>query len=178
MLRGERTLLRPWRDADRAPYAALNADPEVRRWFPGTLTPAESNAQIDRFIAHQAAHDFCFWALELPGVTPCAGFVGLQHSDTIPGPHTIEIGWRLARDAWGCGYATEAARLSVAFAFDRLGLDVLHAYTAEGNAPSRRVMQRLGMQQTGDFLHPSLAPDHPLARHVLYRLRREQAQAA
>jgi RimJ/RimL family protein N-acetyltransferase len=117
-------------------------------------------------------HGFCFWALEVPGVAPCAGFVGLQHSDDIPGEPGIEIGWRLDRAAWGFGYATEAARLCVDHAFGPLGLETLVAYTAAGNAPSRRVMQRLGMAEAGDFLHPALPPDHALARHVVYRLGR------
>lgn len=172
MLQGERVLLRAWREADRAPFAALNADPEVRRFFTGTLTRAESDAQIDRFTAHQAQHGFCFWALEVPGVAPCAGFVGLQWADDLPNSPQVELGWRLARHAWGFGYATEAARLCVGFAFGPLKLDVLHAYTAEGNLASRRVMQRLGMEEAGNFLHPSVPTSHPLAPHVLYRLPR------
>lgn len=171
-LEGTRVILRDWRAEDAAPYAALNADPEVRRYFTGTLSRAESDAQIARFQAHQAAHGFCFWALEAPGVAPCAGFVGLQWADDLPNPPKIELGWRLARAHWGLGFATEAALLCVDFAFARLGLAELFAYTAEGNWPSRRVMLRLGMAEAGDFLHPSVPADHKLARHVLYRLPR------
>lgn len=171
MLEGARVRLRDWREADRAPYAALNADPAVREYFTGLMTRAECDAQIDRFAAHLAQYGFGFWALEIPGVADCAGFVGLKHlGDTDPIGPGVEIGWRLARAAWGQGYATEAARLCVDFAFRQLGLPELLAWTAAANQPSRRVMQRLGMVLAREFDHPRIPPGHPLRPHVLYRL--------
>jgi ribosomal-protein-alanine N-acetyltransferase len=175
-LRGPRVILREWRDSDRAPWAALNADPEVRRFFFATLTRAEADSAIDRYIAHQEQHGFGFWALEIPGLADCAGFVGMQrlypHEPFSPG---VEIGWRLARAAWGHGYATEAARLCVDFAFGPAGLPELLGITARLNLPSQRVMQRLGMVFDQAFDHPDAPAGHELAPHLLYRLARPAA---
>lgn len=175
MLRTSRVALREWRESDRASYAALNADPEVRKYFTTVHTRAESDAEIDRFIAHQAAYGFCFWALEIPGLLDCAGFVGLRRlgAGDLVGPG-VEIGWRLARAAWGAGYATEAARLCVDYAFGRLQLDELLSWTAALNTPSRRLMERLGMTLVREFAHPRIAAGHPLRPHVLYHLTRQR----
>jgi ribosomal-protein-alanine N-acetyltransferase len=169
-------ILREWRDSDRAPWAALNADPEVRRFFFATLSRTESDAAVDRYIAHQRKHGFGFWALEIPGLADCAGFVGMQqlqpHEVFSPG---VEIGWRLARAVWGQGYATEAARLCVDFAFGPAGLSELLGITARDNQPSQRVMQRLGMVFDRAFDHPDAPEGHALAPHLLYRLARPPA---
>ncbi len=179
-LRTPRLLLRPWRDGDLPAFAALNADPEVRRWFPGTLTGAESDAQAVRLQAHVAAHGFGFWAVEAPGVAPFIGFVGLQRVAfaapfTTPGGPAVEAGWRLAREHWGRGYATEAARAALAHGFGPLGLAAVVAFAVPGNLASRRVMQRIGMTHdpAGDFDHPAVPEGHPLRRHVLHRARRD-----
>ncbi len=181
MIRTARLVLRPWREEDRAPFAALNADPAVRRWFPSTLSRAESDASFDRLQAHVAEHGFGFWAAEVPGEAPFVGFVGLQHVGfEAPFTPAVEIGWRLARAFWGRGLATEAARASLAHAFGPLGLDEVVAFTVPGNAPSRRVMTRIGMlhDETGDFDHPAVAAGHPMRRCLLYRIGRRAIASA
>jgi ribosomal-protein-alanine N-acetyltransferase len=169
----ERLILRPWRVADRAPFAALNADPEAMAFLPGPLTRAESDAMVKRVEAHFAAHGFGFWAVERPGAAPFIGMVGLA----VPAFQAhftpcVEIGWRLARAYWGQGYATEAAAAALAFAFERLQLAEVVAFTVPANARSQAVMARLGMTRdpADDFDHPDFPPDDPLRRHVLYRL--------
>ncbi|MGE8126705.1 GNAT family N-acetyltransferase [Methylobacterium sp. NPDC080182] len=175
MIETRRLLLRPWRDMDLPHFAALNADLEVRRWWSaGTLSEADSNAQANDLQRHIEDNGFGFWAVEAPGVSPFIGFVGLQNeSDDMPFAPAVEAGWRLARAYWGRGYAVEAAKAAFRDGFERLGLDEIVAYAVEGNMPSRRVMERLGMRHDprDDFDHPRRAPDDPFKRHVLYRLR-------
>jgi RimJ/RimL family protein N-acetyltransferase len=174
-LETERLLLRGWHDDDRAAFAALNADPEVMRYFPSVLTRTESDAVVDRIVRSFEVDGFGLWAVEERASRRFLGFTGLARpgfdAHFMP---AVEIGWRLARAAWGRGFATEAARASAAFAFDDLGLAELVSFTAEQNARSRAVMRRLGMwhASAGDFDHPDLPPGHPLRRHVLYRLAR------
>jgi RimJ/RimL family protein N-acetyltransferase len=172
-IRTARTILRQWREADRAPFARLNADPEVMAHFVATLGRQQSDALVARLADHIACHGFGFWALEIPGVAPCAGFVGLNHV-TFPAPFspTVEIGWRLDRGVWGRGYATEAAAAAARFAFAELGRDEIVAFVVPGNRPSRAVMERIGMRHDpdGDFEHPRVPEGHALRRHLLYRL--------
>ena len=175
-LRTSRLLLRPWREADLSAFAALNADPEVRRWFPGTLTRDESDAQAMRIQEHFVAHQFGFWAVEVPGIASFVGFVGLKHvTFAAPFAPAVEAGWRLSRDHWGHGYATEAARATLSHGFGPLGLTEIVAFAVPGNLSSLRVMERIGMQQDpgGDFDHSALPKGHMLQRHVLYRAKRE-----
>ncbi len=171
-LRTLRLLLRPWRDTDLAPFAALNADPEVRRWFAGTLTRSESDAQAAQIQEHIATHGFGFWAVEAPGTAPFIGFVGLKHvSFAAPFAPAVEIGWRLARAHWGQGYATEAARTALSYAFGPLDLPEVVSFAVPGNLQSRRVMERIGMKRDpeGSFDYPVLPEGHPFRRMVLYR---------
>lgn len=167
----ERLLLRRWRDDDRGPFARMNADPQVMRWFPSTLDEAQSDALVDRQIEHHDEHDWGLWAVEVIASERFIGFVGLARDEMSPwvGP-SVEIGWRLAHEAWGRGYATEAARRALAYAFSTLGLDEVVSFTSRGNVASRRVMQRLGLRRdpTRDFDHPRLALDHELSPHVFY----------
>jgi len=174
-LQTERLRLRRWRTSDLEPFAALNADPRVMEHFPSTLSREESDAYAARIIAQGDALGFGLWAAEIPGVTPFAGFVGLS----VPGFEAhftpcVEIGWRLAAEYWGRGYATEAARAALAFGFDAVGLDEIVSITTPGNQRSRRVMERIGLTRDAedDFDHPLLPAGHPLRRHVLYRRRR------
>ena len=174
VLRTPRLILRRWRCADREPFAAMNADPRVMAHFPSTLTRAESNALADAIEAGLAARPFGLWALEVPGVTPFAGYVGLAvPSFEAAFTPCVEIGWRLAFAHWGRGYATEAARAVLAYAWDPLRLAELVSFTTAGNARSRAVMERIGMRHdpADDFDHPRLPEGHPLRPHVLYRAR-------
>ena len=177
MLTTDRLLLRRWHESDRAPFAALNADPEVMRYFPSTRTRAESDTMVDRLDAAIEADGFGLWAVERRDSGAFVGFVGLSRPSFDPAlVGQVEIGWRLAREAWGQGVATEAAREVVRFAFDPAGADLpaLVSFTAATNEPSRRVMRRLGMAHdpADDFEHPALPPGHALRPHVLYRLSR------
>jgi len=173
-LRTDRLILRRWIPEDRAPFAALNADPRVMEHFPAPLSRQQSDALADRIEAHFARHQFGLWALEIPGCTRFAGFVGLAvpefEAHFTP---CVEIGWRLAAGHWGCGYATEAARAALTFGSEELQLAEIVAFTTSGNMRSRRLMERIGMTRNpaDDFDHPHLSAGHPLRRHVLYRCR-------
>jgi ribosomal-protein-alanine N-acetyltransferase len=175
-LRTERLLLRQWRDDDLEPFADLNADPEVMRHFPRTLSRAESDTLVQRQRTLIAERGWGLWAVEAP--EGFIGFVGLSEprfeAHFTP---AVEVGWRLARHGWRKGYATEAARAAVGFGFDELGLDEIVSFTFAGNERSRGVMERLGMtrDEADDFEHPLLPKGDPLRAHVLYRLRRSRA---
>lgn len=169
-LRGPRVLLRDWSLADLAPFAALNADPEVMRHFPAPLTSAASDALAGRIVRHIRREGFGLWALEAPGL-PFAGFVGLARVPFAARfTPAVEIGWRLGRAAWGRGYAAEAARLALAHGFGALGLREVVSFTVPANERSWRLMGRLGMRPDGGFEHPGLPDGHPLRPHLLYRL--------
>jgi RimJ/RimL family protein N-acetyltransferase len=176
-LRTDRLLLRRWRAEDRDVFAALNADPVVMEHFPSVSARADSDAAADRIAAHFERHGFGLWAVEVVGVAPFAGFVGLCvprfEAHFTP---CVEIGWRLARAFWDKGYATEGAREALAFGFEHLRLDEVVSYTVPANVRSRRVMEKLGMNHDagGDFEHPLLPEGHPLRGHVLYRIARNE----
>ena len=172
----DRLLLRHWRDEDRAPFAAINADPRVMEHFPAPLSRLESDALIDEFERRFDPRGFGLWALERRDTGEFIGFTGLAAVPwTAHFTPAIEVGWRLAPEAWGHGYATEAAREALRFGFEDAGLDEIVSFTVPANVRSRAVMDRLGMTHdpADDFDHPRLAEGHPLRRHVLYRLDRE-----
>lgn len=179
-LRTERLLLRRWRDEDRAPFAAMNADPEVMRFFPSPQDRATSDALVDRADASFEERGFGLWAVEVPGVAPFAGFIGLW-TPAFDAHFTpaVEVGWRLAAWSWGRGYAPEGAAASLAFAFGTLGLDEVVSMTTEANLPSRRVMEKIGMTRdpADDFDHPTY-PDWEGRRHVLYRITADRWRSA
>jgi RimJ/RimL family protein N-acetyltransferase len=178
-LRTRRLRLRQWADADLEPFAALNADPEVMRYFPGVLTREQSDDLADYARAGLDGAGWGLWAVEAIAGDPFIGFVGLNEAlfDAHFTP-AVEVGWRLARAHWGQGYASEAALAALAFGFDELGLDEIVSFTAAVNVPSRRVMERLGMVRdpAGDFEHLAV-PDGPLRAHVLFRLSRSSWHA-
>lgn len=173
VLQGPRVRLRQWQDSDCAEFAQLNADPVAMEFFPAALTRAESDAMVARLRSAIDTRGWGFWCLEIDG--HCAGFTGLNtptfEAAFMP---NVEIGWRMHPRYWGQGYATEAARLAVDFAFTDLRLQEIVSFTAVANVRSRAVMERLGMRRdvAGDFDHPRVAVGNPLRRHVLYRLRR------
>ena len=170
-VRTARLVLRRWRRTDRPAFAALNADARVMEHLPSVLTRAESDALADRIDRHFENHCFGLWALEIPGVVPFAGFVGLA----VPAFEAhftpcVEIGWRLAAEYWGEGYATEAALAALAVGFGELGFDEVVSFTVPENLRSRRVMERIGMAHNpaDDFDHPGVSAARQ--RHVLYRI--------
>jgi RimJ/RimL family protein N-acetyltransferase len=172
-LSGGRVCLRRWRDEDRQAFAAVNADPRVMEFFRGRLSRLESDAMIDGIEQHFSEHGFGLWAVEVPGVAPFIGFAGLSRARfTAHFTPCVEVGWRLAYEHWGHGYATEAARLALGHGFGSLALPELVSYTSVTNRRSRAVMERLGMRRDAneDFDYPSLPEGHPLRPHVLYRL--------
>jgi RimJ/RimL family protein N-acetyltransferase len=172
-IRTARLLMRRWRDADRDAYAAMNADPEVMRYFPATLDRAASNHSINRMEQLFDEQGFGLWALEKAATGEFLGFTGLNPMpDGVPGAGGMEVGWRLAQPAWHQGFATEAATAAVDVAFNGAGLDQLWSMTAVINRPSQAVMLRLGMTPYALFDHPRLAVGHLLRRHIAYRLER------
>ena len=161
----ERLVLREWRDSDREPFASLNADPTVMRYFPARLTRAESDAFVDRIQAHFARHGYGLWAVEVAG--EFAGYVGLSWADGFDFCPALEVGWRLAERFWGHGYATEAARAALAVGLEHEPSIV--SFTAVLNEPSWRVMERIGMRREREWDHPRVPEGSPLRPHVLYR---------
>jgi RimJ/RimL family protein N-acetyltransferase len=170
-----RLVLRRWHASDLEPFARLNADPEVMRFFPAPLDRAASDAFVDRIEQGFEDNGFGLWAAqERDG--ELIGFIGLTRPrfEAAFTP-AVEVGWRLARSAWGRGLATEGARAVLADGFERVGLEEIVSFTAEVNERSAALMRRIGMTRDPDedFDHPSLPEGHWLRRHVLYRLRRE-----
>jgi RimJ/RimL family protein N-acetyltransferase len=176
-----RLILRRWRDADREPFARLSADPEVMRHFARPLDRAASDAFVDRIEAAFAARGFGLWAVERRVDCAFLGFTGLVvQKFEAPFTPCVEAGWRFARDAWGQGYATEAAREALRYGFDVLGLAEIVSFTSPRNGASIRVMERLGMHRdpADDFDYPGLPVGHPLRPHVLYRLGRAEGHGS
>lgn len=171
---GPRVSLREWRDDDLAPFANLNADPEVMRHFPQTLDRDQSDALALRIRQALDSNGHGWWALDVPEIG-FAGFVGINrvpfdaHFNDLRRP-MLEVGWRLCRPAWGHGFATEGALLALAHAFDVLREPEVVSFAVAGNLASLRVMQRIGMREAGEFDHPRLPEGHALRRHLLYRL--------
>ncbi|WP_257166548.1 GNAT family N-acetyltransferase [Bradyrhizobium sp. SRS-191] len=176
IIQTERLTLREWRDEDRAPFADMSADPAVMRYLRALPTRQACDQWIDFQIKHFAEHGFGFWVVEDRATGTFLGATGLfRVFFDAPFTPAVEIGWRLARAAWGQGIATEAARASLAFGFGQLGLDEIIAYAAPANQASQNVMCKLGMirDEASDFDHPRVEPDSPLRRQVMYRLPRE-----
>jgi RimJ/RimL family protein N-acetyltransferase len=169
MIETPRLVLRRWREEDRAPFAALNADPAVMEYLPKVLEREESDALFERIVKTD------LFAVETQADGIFVGFIGLSRPrfEAHFTPCT-EVAWRLTRAAWGHGYATEGARAALAFGFETLGLEEIVSFTVPANVRSRRVMEKLGMTHSpeDDFDHPAMPEGHPLRRHVFYRLRR------
>jgi RimJ/RimL family protein N-acetyltransferase len=178
LVRTDRLLMRRWLESDRAPNAAMNADPEVMRYFPAALDRSASDASVDRIEELFTQKGFGLWALEIAGTAEFIGFTGLNPMPAgVPGAGGMEVGWRLARHAWHQGYASEAARAAVGVAFDGVGLPELWSMTAVSNEPSQAVMRRLGMTPYARFAHPGIDAGHELSPHIVYRLRRPAPDA-
>jgi ribosomal-protein-alanine N-acetyltransferase len=177
-LQTERLILRRWRDSDREPFAAMNADPRVMEHFPAMLTPEQTDAMVDRIEAAFEERGFGSWAVEIADTGAFIGFTGLAtvrfQAHFTP---AVEIGWRLARSAWGHGYASEAARRALRFAFEDLGMTEVVSFTSLTNVRSQAVMRRIGMtyDPADDFDNPQVAEGSPLRPHVLWRARAVRA---
>jgi len=179
MLKTKRLILRPWKEADLKPFAELNADPRVMEYFPSVLSQKESDDLARCIIAKLEEQKWGKWAVSVPNVADFIGFIGLAkpNFDAHFTP-TVEVGWRLAFEHWGKGYATEGARAALAYGFGTLRLPEIVSFTAVQNMRSRRIMEKIGMYHDpkDDFDHPKLPEGHPLRKHVLYRINQQQWQ--
>lgn len=170
-----RLRLRQWRQADREPFAAMNADPKVMKFFPSLLDRAASDAMADRCQSQITERGWGLWAVEKRDTSQFMGFVGLHIPIAeLPFSPCVEIGWRLASRYWGRGFATEAARGALHVGFELVGLTEIVSFTAVCNFRSRAVMERLGMRKSGSFEHPRVPVESQLCEHCLYRLSCEQ----
>ncbi len=173
-----RLILREWREEDRQPFAAMNADPEVMRYFQSALTDPESDALVDRIALHFRTHGFGLFALERKSDGAFLGFTGFSSCpENTPVQGEIEIGWRLAQAYWRRGYAHEAASACADWFWQTTDRARLVSYTSAANQPSRNLMGKLGFRHypERDFDHPAIASDHPFCRQVVYVLNRSDA---
>jgi RimJ/RimL family protein N-acetyltransferase len=170
----ERLLLRDWRDADLEPFVAMNADPVVMEFFPETYTEERTRRFVAVIRERWTQLGYSLWAVERKDTGRFIGYVGLWPA-TFPAHFTpaVEVGWRLAADQWGHGYATEGARAALDYGFNTVGLEEIVSFTSAINARSWRVMERLGMRRdvSGDFEHPNVPAGHPVRPHILYRIK-------
>ena len=175
MIETARLRMRSWRDDDVTPFQAICSDPDVMATLGPPLDMDATATRIAWMRAHEAEHGHCFWAVERQSDARLIGWCGVIRGDMYPVADMVEIGWRLARDCWGLGFATEAARAAANWAFANLPDEEVRAITWRGNVRSRAVMERLGMRYCSnlDFDHPKLADGDPLRPHVTYCLRRE-----
>ena len=180
--RTRRLVLRAFDDADREPFAALNADPEVVRHLQGPLSRERSDAFVDRVRACWSERGYGLWALELAATGEFLGYTGLWPADFLPSGPAVEVGWRLARSSWGHGYAPEAAAEALRYGFTEVGLEEVVSFTAAGNTASLRVMDKIGLQRdpARDFDHPRVdAAAYPeLVRHLFFALGAQAWRAA
>lgn len=177
IIQTERLILRQWCEKDLEPFAQLNADTRVREYFPGLLSRQESDASVQFTSDHIERCRWGLWAASLVKTGEFIGFVGLQNVPfTAPFTPTVEIGWRLAFNYWGKGYATEGAVASLRYGYETLNLEEIVSFTAVANQRSRHVMEKIGMHHDpkDDFDHPKLTEGHPLRKHVLYRLEKSK----
>lgn len=171
----ERLTLRQWQESDKAPFAKLNACPDTMKYFPRTFTEEESNAFVDKTMKIIEDKGYGLFAVEDFESEEFLGFVGLNEPNfEAPFTPCLEIGWRLHKDHWGKGYATEAAKAVLALAFERLNIPEIVSFTSSLNVPSLKVMEKIGMQRdhSGDFEHPNVEDGSPLKTHQLYRIKK------
>lgn len=174
ILDSERLVIHPWQDTDLPVFEAMNADPKVMAHMPNLMSKEDVAAMVMRIKAHFDEHGYGLFSLERKDNGEYIGYTGLCHvpfeADFTP---AVEVGWRLLHEAWGHGYVTEAASRILSYAFEDLQLDEVVSFTVQDNTRSWAVMERIGMirDHDGDFMHPRLPVDHPLAPHILYRKR-------
>jgi len=172
LIKTERLGIRFWRDEDIQPFAALNADEQVMRFFPSTLTYEQTEAMVQRMKSDTKTNGFTFFAVDILATEEFIGFIGLSkpNMQTYFTP-CVEIGWRLKASAWGNGYAPEGAKACLEYGFKELGIKEIYSFTPTLNHPSERVMQKIGMTKVGEFDHPKIEKGHRLERHVLYKIK-------
>lgn len=176
-IRTPRLLLRQWKDSDLDAWCEMNADAEVRKYFSKVNERVDSEGEASRMKAGVAQRGWGFWAVELPGATPFIGTVGINPPGfPAPWQPAVEIGWRLKRDTWGQGYATEAAIAARDFAFNELQLPQIVALSVVPNSPSHGVMERIGMTPWHgmEFDHPRVPADWPLKQHIVHRITKDE----
>lgn len=170
MIETARLILRPFREADRDAWAALNGDPRVSDWLGGPIDRAGADRALDAINAHIAERGYGFWAAELKAERRLVGMIGLKYDAEVLETPVIEAGWRLSPSVWGQGFASEGAAAALAWGFANLDVAEIVAFTAQSNFKSQQVMRRIGMAHdpARDFDHPALAVGHPLRRHVVF----------
>ena len=178
MLKTDRLLLRQWTEDDFLPFSEMCSDKEVMEYFPKLQTKDESYKMGEKILALINERGWGFWAVEIPNQYKFIGFVGLHSpTDKMPFSPCIEIGWRLSKQHWGKGYATEAAKEALKFAFTQLNLNEVVSFTTLANERSKSVMQNIGMHDSHqNFMHPDIEASHPQSEHVLFRIRRSEWQ--
>lgn len=170
----ERLGFRKWKDADLDPFASLNDDPEVMKYFPRCFTREESKNAMDRFNECLALRNYTFFAVDRLDSNEFIGFIGLYYTAyELPFCPCTEIGWRLSKIHWGNGFATEGAKACLEYGFEELGLSEIYAWTATTNTPSENVMKKIGMRKMDNFNHPKVPSTDPLCEHLLYKIEKE-----
>lgn len=172
----ERLILRQWRDEDIEPFVRMNADPNVMQYFPSLYSADQTRALVERVRNDIDRNGWGFWAAQRKDTSEFIGFIGInQVNEGLAFAPCVDIGWRLAKEHWGVGFATEGALASLAYGFDQAGMDEIVSITPTTNQPSERVMQKIGMRKAArNFMHPEVPKSDPLCEHVLYRLTSSQ----
>lgn len=174
-LETSRLRLRDWKETDLVPFGRLNADEQVMRYFPKTLSTEETHRFYQSIIAELKECGFGLYAVEAKENKEFIGFIGF-HRATFKSDFTpcMEIGWRLKKEAWGKGYATEGAAACLQYGFNHLGFDDIYSFTADVNTPSKNVMIKIGMSFVKMFHHPNVDKDSPLNKHILFQITQKQ----
>lgn len=169
----ERLGFRTWKESDKLPFFHMNSDPEVMKYFPSALTRPESDDSISSFQRHMDKYRYSFYAVDLLIQNKFIGFIGIKN---IPFEASftpaVEIGWRLDKRVWNLGLATEGAKRCLRHAFEDLNIDEIYSITPHLNQPSERVMKKIGMKKSGEFIHPKLSANHTLQPMMLYCIKR------
>jgi ribosomal-protein-alanine N-acetyltransferase len=170
----DRLGFRLWKDEDYEPFAKMNANPVVMKYFPRTLTKEQSDQFIGRIMNHFKEHGYGLWAVEIKDTGEFIGYLGF-YTATFEAEFTpcVEIGWRLDNKFWNKGYATEGAKRCLDYGFKSLGFQEVFSFTSLLNKPSVNVMKKIGLKEHRTFLHPALCEGHPLREHVLYKIDKE-----
>lgn len=173
----ERLILRTWQKEDAEAYFQINQDPQVIEFLRGPMTKEQVDEFISAMIIHNDKHSYTLWAVELKETDELIGFIGLKYIDwEAHFTPAVEVGWRLGSQYWGKGYATEGASAALNYGFKRCGLKEIVSFTVPSNVRSIRVMEKIGLKRdvNGDFTHPKSPVDHPLSKHILYRIAKEE----